>query len=66
MSNEQVPAAGDRDIIKPMDKHMPIGAPRVPTKKTAKGVPAERNTSGATSTTDNSAPVNPAPIAEPK
>ncbi|UQA94783.1 hypothetical protein [Streptomyces halobius] len=67
MSNDQAPTAGDREIIKPMDKHMPIGAPLLPKKGTAKRGPADGSGSGAASTTDNPDPITepkPAPIAE--
>ncbi|MGW2628309.1 hypothetical protein ACWC2K_03100 [Streptomyces chattanoogensis] len=60
MSNDQVPPAGDRDIIKPLDKHMPIGAPGVPKKKPVKPTTAD-GTAPAVSAGDKHMP-----IGEPK
>ncbi|KIZ13505.1 hypothetical protein [Streptomyces natalensis] len=57
MSNEQVPPAGDRDIIKPLDKHMPIGAPRVPKKKPVKPVTGDGGPAPTVAAADKHMPI---------
>ncbi|MEW9519428.1 hypothetical protein [Streptomyces tubercidicus] len=57
MSNEQVPATGDRDVIKPMDKHAPIAAAGVGEQAPAKPVAADGSAPGTVSAKDKHAPL---------